>query len=198
MKCFDILIFFFSALFHLGLFARFHSNSWRVSLTLKFICVVYLLFVRQQWFIKLCISSTLNNGRECLIGPCSHTATILTHLIITALTEGTQLCRATFTPLGEEVARQTSAPWAGVASSSPPKSSLPPPLSAHITLTARSNVSVPFAKLCLSASGCSCHQRKTLCCSCHYMWSLHFLCFIAFFLTFLPLVKIGLFILRLI
>lgn len=111
---------FFPALFHLGLFAKFHWNSWRVSLTLQFICVVYLLFVRQQSFIKLCISSTLNNGREFLIGPCSFTATILIPLVITALRD-TQLCRATFTPLGEEVARQTSAPWAGVASCSPPK-----------------------------------------------------------------------------
>lgn len=69
---------FFPALFHLGLFAKFHSNSGRVSLPLKFICMVYLLFVRKQRFIKLCITSTLNNGKECLIRNWLYTATFLT------------------------------------------------------------------------------------------------------------------------
>lgn len=106
MKWFDILIC-FSALFHLGRVAKFYLNSGRISLPVKFIRVVYLLFVRKQWFTKLCSSSTLNNGRECLIGTWLYTATILTYNYYPNGEHSAVLshCRkeAAFTHLGEEV-----------------------------------------------------------------------------------------------
>lgn len=134
--------FFFSALFHLGLFAKFHSNSWRVSLTLKFICVVYLLFVRQQWFIKLCISSTLNNGREFLIGPCSYTAAILTHLN-NYCPKGHSAVQSHICPSGRRVGKADLSPlsWCCfLLSTQEPSSSW----STHSTLTAHTSVSVAF------------------------------------------------------
>ena len=138
MNCFGILIF-FSALFHLGLFAKFHSNSGRVSLPLKFVCVLYLLFVRTQWFIKLCISSTLNNGRECLIGNWSYTATFLTLLIIAALMETTQLRGAAAgqrqpSLLWEKRGQTDPSTLSCAASSSPSSRTVFLLLSAHVNL----------------------------------------------------------------
>lgn len=69
----------FSALFHLDLLVKFHSNSGGVSVPLKCLCVVYSLFVRKQWVIKLCISSTLNNRRGCLIRNWLYTTMFLPH-----------------------------------------------------------------------------------------------------------------------